>query len=444
MREKIKALPRYLKTAKPINLNDEMMSLQKNTLAALGQTVMDALRTLQAAEIPVTTKTSKDGKKMAFSTAEDLESTDSNNSQYWIKDVHNFLNALKEFSDNFNALSKSGGQIDGADWERVKSRFYMKTKGTGNYGPNQEFYAAAHRILEGSTSAKDYVYVYNKIRGQFGNAIGDMMEGVLAEILNLPEIQDTIGKTLDEKLVKMAKAVVAHSGKHNALPGTIRFTQEIKFTEKRNSSPAATKHQGRRLADNLLTITPKGFGAEVKIGLNIKNLNFHSSFYGLNEGSIDIGSLKIGKFAPVFSNIKVVRDGDPNMNQRATSRGQYALYGYRALNANHEENSPVLMYLMSHRIAEIAFGTALDGSLGNDFSPLMSINGYLWNTADYILDYGAHLKVSTRGFPKGEEGLPDSWWMPENALNYVSQIHNANLRVQLSFGQQQAIQKFSK
>lgn len=430
MRKKIESMPQVLATSGPVDLNVAMQSLQKNTLAALGQTIMDQLRVLQAAEMPVTTLTSANGKQMVFTAGKDLTSSKSADP---LTDVENFLKALQDFNNQFDALAKKGTEIDVGDWERVKRRFFLKTKGKGGYGPNQVFYACAHRILNGQGTEDDYGRIYGLIRGQFGNDIGNMMEGVLADILNLPQIQQQILDVIDTDMGDMASAVVRNTGKGAAQQGTIRFTPEISFTQTKMKAPPAAKLQGNRLSDNRITLTSSGMGAKVTIGLSAKNLNFHSSYY--KAGQVDIASLSIGKFAPVFSNISVSR-----LTQRVTNKGQYALYGYRALNENHEPNSPLLSYLLAHRIGEIAFGTRLDGSMGDDFAPLMSINGKLWNTRDYLLNYGGKLRISTEQFP---DVIPKTWWQPQNALNYVSDIHKANIRVQLRFGRQAAISKFS-
>lgn len=428
MKQKIESMPRILDTDRPMDLNKAMNELQSNTLAALGQTLIDTLRTMQADRVPVTTKTSKNGKLMVYTSADDLANTGTDT----LTNVENFLNALKAFNDSFNSLIMKKTEINYGDWEKVKSRFYLKyAKGT------QIFKAAADRIFSGQADWGDYGRIYGLIRGQFGSDIGKMMEGVIADILNMPQIQQKIFDVIDADMADMAHAVVQNTAKGAALEGTLRHTYDISFTQKK-TTPQSAKTQGDRLSDNRIILTPTNGGAQVEIGLSAKNLNFYSSFY--KAGQVDIGSISLGKFAPVFSNISVSR-----LEQRTANKGQYALYGYRALNANHKPDSPMLSYLLAHRVAEIAFGSALDGTQGQDFAPLMSINGKLWNTKDYLLsgEYGGKLRTSVEAYPSETE-IPQTWWLPENALSYVSQIHKAKLKVQLRFGQGRAINQFMK
>lgn len=429
MRDKINQIPRILSSSGPVDLNTMMNDLGRNTIASLAQTILDSLRVLQAAEMPVTTITSLSGKTGVFTSGKNLSGGKSSNP---IADVEAFLRALEDFNNLFNNLTRKSSQIDPKDWEKVKSRFFLKTKGKGGYGPSQVFYAAAHKILTGSGQPDDYGKIYGMIRGKFGNDIGNMCEGILADVINTPQVYKRVFAHLDDEMGNMAKAVAKSTGKGTASAGTIRFTEDVSFTQtKTNPPPAAT--QGKRLADNLITLIPTGNGAKVTIGLSIKNLNFHSSFY--KSGQIDLAhSLTVGKFAPVFSNISA-----SHLMQRTASKGQYALYGYRALNEHHEPNSPILSYLLAHRVGEIAFGTALDGTYGPDFSPLMSINGKLWNTRDYLLNYGGELYIKTEDFP---DSIPTTWWLPEDALAYVSKIHEAKIRVQLRFGRAAALKKF--
>lgn len=432
MQDKIKQMPRYLDTNGPVDLNSMVNNLQRNTVASLAQTILDQLRVLQAAEMPVTKLKSLKGHQMAFTSGKDLTNGKAPDP---LTDVENFLHALENFNNLFNGLVKKSSQIDPKKWEAVKGKFFLNKPGKGGYGPAQVFYAAAHKILIGKGDDEDYGKIYGMIRGQFGNMIGEMCEGILADIINTPQVYKRLFAHLDGEMGQMAKAVAKSVGNHAAVPGTIRYTEQVTFTQTKTDPPKGS--DGRRLADNLITLIPTadGTGAKVTIGLSIKNLNFHSPFY--DEGQIDIAhSLSLGKFAPVFSNISVSR-----LTQRTANKGQYALYGYRALNQNHEDNSPILSYLLAHRVGEIAFGTQLDGSYGPDFSPLMSINGMLWNTRDYLLRYGGELFIKAEKFPNS---IPATWWLPDDALGYVDEIHQANIRVQLRFGQSAAISKFSK
>lgn len=449
LRQRIMQMPRVLTTSKPIDLNAEVNALQKYTLAGLAQTVLDCLRVLQSAEMPVTELTSAKGRKMAFVKGKDLEDGKAADP---FTDVELFLTALQDFNTAFNQVSQRSTYISEEDWKKVKDRFFLKSPG-GNrskYGKNQIFYAAAHRIM-GQTSdltTNDYGTIYGAIRGQFGNSIGQLMEGVIADIISMPAIQKKLYTMVNKNMIDMADGVVANverTGKDGALSGTLRYTSVVKFTDKKDSSQQYIGKQGQRLADNLITLTPTGNGATMTIGLSIKNLNFYSDYYHFSEGGFSIGSISLGKFAPVFSNLRANK-----LTQRVGNKGQYALYGYRALNekGGHDDNSPILRYLLAHRVAEIAFGTALDSKtsgFGSDFSPLMSINGKLWNTRDYLLSngsegWGGNLHISVSKYPKDQ--IPQTWWMPQQALGYVSLIHGANIDVQLRFGQSNAIKKF--
>lgn len=431
MREKIKEMPRILDAKGPVDLNKMMNDLTRNTVASVAQTILDCLRTLQAAEMPVTELTSAKGRKMAYTGGADLTNGKAPDP---MTDVENFLKAMEEFNSLFNGLVQKSSQIDYKKWEKVKERFFLKAQGRGKYGPSQIMYAAAHRILNGQGTMNDYGTIYGAIRGKFGNAIGEMCEGIIADIVNTPQVYKRVLAHLDDQMEDMARMVAKNSGSEFAISGTIRAREDVTFTSKKTPI-TEIPNQGRRLADNLVKLIPTGNGAKVVIGLSIKNLNFHSSHY--SGGQIDIAhSLTLGKFAPVFSNISVSR-----LTQRTASKGQYALYGYRALNEHHEPNSPILTYLLAHRIGEIAFGTSLDGSYGPDFSPLMSINGQLWNTKDYLLNYGGELYIGVDKFP---DSIPKTWWLPDNALPYVEEIHKKNIEVQLRFGKSAALSKFSK
>lgn len=99
---------------------------------------------------------------MVFTAGKDLTSSKSADP---LTDVENFLKALQDFNNQFDALAKKGTEIDVGDWERVKRRFFLKTKGKGGYGPNQVFYACAHRILNGQGTEDDYGRIYGLIRG---------------------------------------------------------------------------------------------------------------------------------------------------------------------------------------------------------------------------------------------------------------------------------------
>lgn len=171
---------------------------------------MDSLRTLQAAEMPVNVLDSANGKKMVFTLGKDLTNGKSADP---LTDVENFLKALQDFNTQFNMLAEQGTEIDPADWARVKSKFFLKRAGKGGYGPSQVFYACAHRILNGQGTEDDYGKIYGLIRGRFGNAIGAMMEGVLAEILNLPQIRQQIAGVIDANFGQMAADVVRSTGK---------------------------------------------------------------------------------------------------------------------------------------------------------------------------------------------------------------------------------------
>lgn len=70
--------------------------------------------------------------------------------------------------------TRGRGSINKADWEKVRSRFFLKRKGKGGRGASQTLYAAMHDILytTGGDTNANLAAVFNAIRGDFGSSLG--------------------------------------------------------------------------------------------------------------------------------------------------------------------------------------------------------------------------------------------------------------------------------
>lgn len=416
------------KMPRPLSRSIDIKSLQtlgENTIQSYAAGMLQALRNLQSKEIDLSGHgVSKKGKNYSYSTGEDVE-----NAGVELAEVKDFLQALTDMEKMFNAAAAKG-EISKNAWDKIKSRFFLKRKTKDKNGQAQWLFIEMQRVLNGTATSGDMARVFNAIRGDFGNSLGALMEDIIRFMVQEDAVQQALKDRIGNEIASFA--VSKSLGKGGAQRGTIRATlegAEYKPQKDKNFKNNANI-KGNRLRDAELTVTTGPDGGTITWGISAKQYNFHS---GRNaHGEIKIAELSLQNFADVFSRIR-----GKNIEQRPQSRGQNALYGYRLLSANSEKNSPMLLYLLSHRVAEVVFGSSIGQMTGNDTAELMFINGKLMNTAD-VLDRG-DLNVSTQGFPKNIGG---GWWAPDSALNYVHSIHTAKLVTTLEFGKDYAIANF--
>lgn len=405
-----------------------LQTIGQQTIQAYTAGMLQALKNLQSKDINLSgSGVSSNGKNYSYSTAEDVA-----NSTAQLSEVKDFLQALVQMEKDFNKLAKNG-DISNTAWQTIKSRFFLKKKTKDSNGQAQQLFAAMHRILNGTTSGaaanQDMARVFNAIRGDFGNALGKMMEGLLQFLVESDAVQDALKDKVGNQMASFFASKSLGSGV--AQEGTIRaYVEGVKYEPKRQKKLKGTGIKGNQLRDAELTMTTGPDGGTITWGISAKQYNFYSRKN--SQGAISIAELSFQNFADVFSRIR----GTSN-EQRAQSRGQNALYGYRLLSKYHDKGDPMLLYVLSHRVGEITFGTSIGKATGSDTAELMAINGKLMNTAD-VLEMG-ELTASTSGFPKN---LDDGWWHPNNALDNVAAIHQAKLVVQLEFGKQNAIANF--
>lgn len=420
--EAIKKLPKPLVPGGTVDLL-ALQNVGKNTIAAYAKGMVIALQKLQSKEINLSGTNDGGG---SYSTAQDV--ADLGNSAQVLADVKQFLEAMQRMEKTFNNAAAKGW-INATAWNNIRSHFFVKN-GRGSQGPEQEVFLAMHRILKGQSlnANEDMARVFNAIRGDLGNNLGKLMEDLIRYMAESPEVESQIKSQVADYLVQSVKGSKG-LGSGGAQAGTIRATLVGAKYEKdptRKKLPIT----GNRLRDTELTVTTGPNGGKITWGVSAKQYNFHSKKNP--RGEIKIAELSFANFADVFARIR-----RSEMEQRKTSRGNNALYGYRLLGENHEKNSPILLYLLSHRVAEVAFGSSIGQMTGNDTAELMVINGRMKNTAD-VLKMGT-FNVSTSKFP---ENIGGEWWHPDNALDNVHAIHKAKLVAQLEFGQQRAIQAF--
>lgn len=421
--ELLKKLPRPLLPGSTVDLL-ALQNVGKNTIAAYAKGMVTALQKLQAKEINLSGTNDNGG---SYSTAQDVANR-AQNDAHILADVQQFLQAMQRMEKTFNNAA-ARGWINATAWNNIRNHFFVKN-GRGSQGPEQELFLAMHRILKGQSTNpnEDMARVFNAIRGDLGNNLGKLMEDLIRYMAESPEVESQIKKQVAGYLVGSVKGSKG-LGSGGAQAGTIRATLVgAKYEEKPSRKKLPIK--GNRLRDTELTITTGPTGGKITWGVSAKQYNFHSAKN--TRGEIKIAELSLANFADVFARIR-----RSEMEQRKTSRGNNALYGYRLLAGDHEKNSPMLMYLLSHRVAEVAFGSSIGQVTGNDTAELMVINGRLKNTAD-VLEMGK-FNVSTSEFPKG---LGEEWWHPDDALKNVHAIHKAKLVAQLEFGRAQAIQNF--
>lgn len=425
----IKSMPRVFAKDKSIDLY-ALDYAGQDMLSALSVGMLSALKQLQSKEITLSgvgEKTLKNGKTQNYyySIAEDVDKKRDDN---LVDDVKNFLRALEAMDKFFKTQGRR--DINKKEWERVRSRFFLKRKGGGSRGSGQTLYAAMHDILyaEGGDTSANLATVFNAIRGDFGSNLGQMMEGIIVRMMSTDVVQENFAKEIGQAISKLH---VEKTGSRAAEPGSIRASVDgITYSSDKNEVTGTIK--GNNLRDGEITYTVGPNGGTITLGLSAKQYNFHSR---KNEsGAITLAELSISNFVDVFSNIKI--DASDLSRQSSSYKGKNALYGYRLLGANHDVNSPVLMYLLAHRVGEVTFGSDIGGEFGKDTAELMVINGKLKNTAD-VLSEGT-LRVSSTGIPntRGE------WWSESEALNKIDAIHKGKIKTELVFGRDKAIANF--
>ena len=402
----------------------------QDMLSALSAGMLKALRELQSKEIGLSgtgTKTLSNGKTQNYyySTAQDIDNKADDN---LVTDVKNFLIALEQMDKFFKTQGRR--DVSKAEWERIRNRFFLKKKGGGGRGASQTLYAELHDILytpNGATSA-NLARVFNAIRGDFGSNLGQMMEGIIIRMMNTDVVQKNIAEKVGAEIANLS---AIRTGNRAAGIGNIRaYIEDSSFVLDKNTVSGTTK--GNNLRDGEITYSVGPEGGTITVGLSSKQYNFHS---GKNtSGSVTIAELSVANFVDVFSNIKI--NISDLSRQSSSFKGKNALYGYRLLGADHKTDSPVLKYLLAHRVGEITFGTDIGGGFGSDTTELMVINGKLRNTAD-VLSMGT-LHVSSTGIPDSH----GEWWNEKTAVENLHEIHKGKIKVELAFGRDQAIANF--
>lgn len=391
----------------------------EQSLSALAEGMLLALRRLQAKQITMSGKNKETGK--TYSTEKDV-----NGSMF--NDVYDFLVQMEALEKTFNAAAKRG-TIDAAAWGRMRSRFFLKRPKGPKNAPAQILFAAMDRILNGTSTTGDLAKVFNAIRGDFGNALGTAMEGIIVNMLNTTTVQRELANQIGTAFADSFKMSAKATGANTAVAGTIRATIDgVHF--KPSPEEVTGTITGKNLRDGVLTVVSNKNGGAIQLGISAKQYNFYSS---RNAGSIRLAELSMSNFVDVFANIKL------NTSDQGTNRrGANAMYGYRLLGESKDMQSAVLQYILAHRVGEVAFGSSIGQKTGRDTAELMVINGKLMNTAD-VLNKG-NLTVRAEGLPPGNNG---DWIAGKYAaLNYASKIHKSKLIAELSFGKQNAINMF--
>lgn len=402
----------------------------QNMLSALSVGMLNALKQLQSKEITLSgvgQKTLKNGQTQNYyySNAGDVDKKRDDN---LVDEVKNFLMALEAMDKFFKTQGRR--DISKKEWEAVRSRFFLKKKGSGGRGASQTLYAAMHDILytPGGDTSANLAAVFNAIRGDFGSSLGQMMEGIIVRMMNTDVVQQNIAQKIGQTV---ANFHVGRTGSRAAGPGSIRASVDgITYSHDKNDVTGTIK--GNNLRDGEITYTVGPNGGTITLGLSAKQYNFHSRKN--DSGAITLAELSISNFVDVFSNIKL--NVSDLSRQSSSYKGKNALYGYRLLGANHKVDSPVLMYLLAHRVGEITFGSDIGGDFGKDTAELMVINGKLKNTAD-VLSEGT-LRVSSTGIPDTH----GEWWGESEALNRIDAIHKGKIKTELVFGRDKAIANF--
>lgn len=369
-------------------------NVAENAEVVIANQVYEALKRLQAANI---TPDQKVGKNSFVS-----EEKAGANFQQISKDAKIFLSGLK---DLIKVMEKGNPREDlknfGA-WRNVRGRFFRLSGQLRSY---------SDRIMKDKWTDKDAKEFINFLRAQFGNNFGLVMEDLIRELMNTPEVQQRFAEEVGEQIVKAWKPTNTHGA-----PGTIRASVKgISYTKDKNGdiTLAESGKTGNPLQDGVVRIKKmdaEGFIINVDTGISAKTINFASDFYKKFGNQVNIAELSIGNFADVFSNFYV------SNRVGKTNTGVQGMYLYRTLTKYGDQNNPVALYIAQRKLNDILFSGL------NDVTGIVVINGIMMNAAEYYAE--GKIGISTSGLPKKN----GEWIKPEDALDYIATIHSAKLK----------------
>lgn len=304
-------------------------------------------------------------------------------SQEMKDDLTNLMKGL----DSLASMAKNGTfsvtqGINTTAWNSILQRFY-------NVGQESGLYPFAQNIINGKAEAKDLATMFYRVSGKFGNQWGLIMEDIVAQLINTPEIQNLVVEKLSDAIDSTFKKISARTNTGTAIQGTLRYNGNAK-----PDSPMV----GKPLTDVFFDISIDKNGTatlstriDETVGVSVKRYNLWNQAYG--KYGMSLGSIATNKLKEKLFNAAVP-----------------PIYMYRGISSDKDAAA----YFLLEDQEEDLFFSGL-----SDNTDLIVVNGILMNLADFLKQVNPGLKLDGfKNMYKAENFIPQ-----QNVDDYINMVH---------------------
>lgn len=294
------------------------------------------------------------------------------------------LNTLAEMAKD-GTFSVSQG-VNTTAWNSILSRFYSVGKESG-------LYSFAQSIIDGKAKAGDLTTMFYRVSGKFGNQWGLIMEDIVAQLINTPEIQNLVAEKLNNIIDGTFKSISARTNTGSAVQGTLRYNGNAK-----PDSPMV----GKPLTDVFFDISIDKNGTatlsskiDETVGVSVKRYNLWNQAYG--KYGMTLGSVTVNKLKEKLFNAAIP-----------------PIYMYRGITSNKDAAA---YFLLKDQEEDLFFSGLSDNT------DLIIVNGILMNLADFLKEVNPGLRLDGfKNIYKAENFIPQ-----KDVDDYINMVHSTRV-----------------